>query len=316
MNPASSRWPLRVEKKTPPRTDEEEDTVADTDCPKVCLSENTPTAQNNALSENHHQRIPGEIEEEDDYPPTPDARQSTPYETFREKEKDEEEDLERSLSALASGVDKMGEDEPKTDQSEEEADRHTKKNRPEYKTSRSSPGKRNIPRTTKQEQSTDPAGEGKTTPPNDANQRRLPIQKRSRLRERIRTSRPGHRIADLIINRRGKISSDNGAGRTGHAKRHHGNIEKKPDRAPRTDQKEQEQERIPNPDKKREKPIRQTTDATGKGEGGTSRSWEEAFTGAIKEKALQDKIHQDKEEEKQWKVREMQKERGRLEESR
>ena len=56
-------------------------------------SEITPTTQNNALSETTHRASMGE---EDDYPPTPDARRPNPYETDSGKEQDGEEDLEKA----------------------------------------------------------------------------------------------------------------------------------------------------------------------------------------------------------------------------
>ena len=74
-------------KEDPEQTDESEDTVSDTDRPKMDLSENMPTSQSNALSKNPHHSIPVEVEEEDDYPKAPEARKSLPTKFHLEQSK-------------------------------------------------------------------------------------------------------------------------------------------------------------------------------------------------------------------------------------
>ena len=63
-------------RKTPEDPDEEEDTVPDTDRPKLGPSETDPTPRNNAFSATMRLHCTGQ--EDDDYPPTPDARRYPP----------------------------------------------------------------------------------------------------------------------------------------------------------------------------------------------------------------------------------------------
>ena len=149
---------------------------------------------------------------------------------------------------------KWGGGEPRTDQSEQEAERQTEKSDLNiHLATEEVKEKKKISRTTTEEQPTGPAVEGKTMPSDDTDQFRMSSHKRSRIRERSSAFPPDRRIAALVAvtetERSGATASPEEQGNPDDTM---GTAERIRTRPPKTKKREHAQERKAKQESKRE----------------------------------------------------------------